>query len=153
MAFYYKCPFCDGLSSSKQLEPENIKCPKCSATYWSLDSVISKKVYDARRKMEAGKDLIKSAIKKPKEKVIKNARKSSNKDADGLADKVEKFAVEGDKTSPEQDTNRVAERGDTEMTDKKKDDNFEHTCGAAVTIGQVRCPECGEALDWSEYGD
>jgi len=84
MAFYYKCPICDGLNSSKQLEPKDIKCPKCSAKYWSLDNVITKKLYDARRKIEAGKDLIKSATKKPK--VIKNARKSSNKDADGLAD-------------------------------------------------------------------
>lgn len=152
MAYYYKCPFCDCLNSSKQLEPKDIKCPKCSEKYWALDNVIDKKTYDLRRKNEAGADLIKSAIKKPKEKVIKNARKSSKGDADGLAEKVEEFAVEGDQTVPEQDTNRVAERGG-EMTEKKKGEDFEHTCGAAVTIGQARCPECGEPLDWSDYGE
>lgn len=156
MAFYYKCPFCDGLSSSKQLEPKDIKCPKCSEKYWALDNVIDKKTYDLRRKNEAGADLIKSAkktMKKPKaKKVIKDARKSSKGDADGLAEKVEEFAVEGDQTVPEQDTNRVAERGG-EMTEKKKDEDFEHTCGAKVTVRQARCPACGKALDWSEYAE
>jgi len=94
----------------------------------------------------------KKGLKKATKKVIKDVRKNNKGDGDGLADKVEEFAVEGDQTSPEQGTDRVAERG-REMTEKTKDEDFEHTCGAKVTVGQARCQVCGKELDWSEYGE
>jgi len=154
MTQYAICPLCEAPISSESDTAKTFRC--CAADFRFDQNPSSEEIHAAlikKRNAAEMRERAKKGLKKATKKVIKNARKSSNKDADGLADKVEKFAVEGDKTSPEQDTNRVAERGDTEMTDKKKDDDCEHTCGAKVTIGQARCPECGEALDWSEYGE